>query len=92
MLHCQKEKKSDGSRYNVLLFFSLVICKKVLFLFTKKNWDKIFLNELNYFFGYKSKIEVKVVSVNFAEYRKNRKKYIFFPLISYISHCLRIKN
>ena len=34
MLHCQKEKKSDGSKYNVLLFLSFVISKKVFcFLF-----------------------------------------------------------
>ena len=55
-------------------FLSLVICKKELFLFTKKNYHEISLKTGKYFLFYESKNDVKEVSFKFAEQQDNRKK------------------
>ena len=41
MLHCRKEKKSDGSKYNVVLFSFVNHLQKSVVLFTYKKIEII---------------------------------------------------
>ena len=67
MLHCPKEKKSDGSKFNVLLFsFFSHLWESVVFIH-KKEPGKIFLNMWKYFLASETKNNVEVVGVSFAE-------------------------
>ena len=67
MLHCWKEKKSDGSKYNVLLFsFVSHLQETVVFSYkVKLRWNV--LNIGKYFLVSESKNDVEVLGVNFAE-------------------------
>ena len=69
MLYCRKEKKSDGSKYNVLLFFLVShLQESVLFFLIHK--EELRLNIFEYvkiFSFYEFKNDVEVVGINFAE-------------------------
>ena len=64
MLHCRKEKKSDGSKYNVLLFSFVSHLQESLVYIHK---EKLRWNIWKYFLVSESKNEVEIVGVNFVE-------------------------
>ena len=64
MLHCWKEKKSDGSKYNVLLFSFVCHLQENVFIHKE---DEIFINMWKYFLLFKSKNDAEIVDVNFVE-------------------------
>ena len=63
----QRKRNQTEVSITFYYFLSLVICKKVLFLFTKKNKHEISLNMRKYFLLSQSKNDVKVVAVNLAK-------------------------
>ena len=65
MLHCLKEKKSDGSKYNVLLFSFVSHLQENVFIHEEELRENI-LKYAKIFF-YECKNDMEVVGVNFAE-------------------------
>ena len=66
MLHCWKEKKSDGSKYNVLSFsFVSHLQESVVFIHEELRWNVFKYVKIFSFFY--SKTVVEVVDFNFTE-------------------------